>query len=56
MVVHIARIKISASNALFEAAINDPNIIPDKDKGSVRSLAALIHGDTLIKINNLKVN
>jgi hypothetical protein len=42
MVVKRANTHINGSKYPSEAAINDPAMIPDNDKGKVRSLAALI--------------
>ena len=44
------------SKAFWDAAILDPTIIPDKDKGKVRRRAAFIQIVTFDKINVLMIN
>ena len=56
MVVQIARIHIKRSKKPLEAAINDPTIIPDTDKGKVRNRAAFIQTEAFDKIIVLKIN
>ena len=42
MVVNIVRKQIHSSKTFLEAAINDPTMIPESDKGKVRRRAAFI--------------
>ncbi len=50
MVVQSASAQITGSKTPFDAAINDPTIIPDNDKGKVRRRAALTQMLTFDKI------
>jgi hypothetical protein len=45
--------QITGSKNPFEAAINDPTIIPDNDKGKVRRRAAFIQLLAFDKLNDL---
>ena len=53
MVVQSARIHITGSKKPLEAAINEPTIIPDNDKGKVRRRAAFIQLLAFDKLNDL---